>query len=47
MMVLILIVCAIAVIAFFRTYKKEKAQRELEKQLVARREPTNETRVEN
>lgn len=30
MMILILIGCAIAVIAFFRTYKKEKAEREQE-----------------
>lgn len=30
MMILILIGCAIAVIAFFKTYKKEKAERERE-----------------
>jgi len=28
MMILILIGCAVAVIAFFKTYKKEKAERE-------------------
>jgi len=30
MMILILIGCVIAVVAFFRTYKKEKAERERE-----------------
>lgn len=28
MMILIIIVCAVACVAFFKTYKKEKAQRE-------------------
>jgi uncharacterized membrane protein len=30
MMILILVGCAVAVIAFFKTYKKEKAEREQE-----------------
>lgn len=33
MMILILVVCTVAVVAFFKTYKKEKAGREREKQI--------------
>lgn len=45
MMILILIGCAVAVYAFFRTYNREKAQRELEKQAVERNKSKAETQT--
>jgi cbb3-type cytochrome oxidase subunit 3 len=47
MMVLILIICAVAVYAFFRTYKKEQADREREKRHIERNKQQVETEVES